>query len=124
MELQNSIVDLAKLQETLEIIKAEKAKIIMDIVKKVLERKNSNADMRNVNFLHELKIMKEQAYLYDSLYVELLPVKLDNIKLGEEPPEILKGAAETAERWLAGDKNVVSVDDPPKRTTRTRRAKA
>lgn len=119
--------DVVKLQEAVKIAAEERGKIITEIVKKLTERKNSNADMRHVDFVRNLKRLIDDASLYGSLRAilhEELPNDIKYPDYDETLELALAVAAEVNKRKRETADEALKPAAEEKRITRTRRTKA
>ena len=119
--------DVVKLQEAVNIAAEERSKIITEIAKRLTERKNSNADMRHVDFKQNLKRLIDDAKLYGSLRATLYDELPNDVKYPDYDETLdlaLAVAAEVNKRKKETADEAMKQAPEVKRITRTRRTKA
>ena len=117
--------DVVKLQEAVNIAAEERSKIITEIAKRLTERKNSNADMRHVDFKQNLKRLIDDAKLYGSLRATLYEELPNDVKYPDYDETLDLALAVAAEVNKRKRETADAALKPEvKRITRTRRTKA
>ena len=114
--------DVKTLQEAAEAAKAEYNKIIAEIAKKITERKNSNADMRQADFLVNLRRLKDEAKTYSSLYVTLREALPNDVKFPnyDETLDLALAVAAEISKKKQETNNETEIQKPKTRTRRTK----